>query len=60
MSRNPGYVTDHGFLNSAKGWKQEILMEGDFFSLGGGKLRWSAFDNVNLFQSIKTTLMNIN
>ena len=50
MSRNPGYVTDHGFPNSAKAWEQEILMEGDFFSLGGAKLRWSAFDDVTFFK----------
>ena len=55
MSKNPGYVTDQGFPSSANGLGKMGNFAGrGFFSLGGGKLRWNAFDHVNLFQSIKT------
>ena len=50
MSKNPGYVTDQDFPSSDRGGgNQKSLLGGDFFSLGCGKLRRSAFDHVRTF-----------
>ena len=50
MPKNPGYVTDQDFPSSDRGGgNQKSLLGGDFFSLGCGKLRRSAFDHMRTF-----------